>query len=412
MVMSKTLRLTAVCAHIGLGVAYGTVLAWKRKMQGEPFDRSLPLAMAIFRLSQQMGGLFPKVAQIVSTRFDLMSGYSIGLLANARDRLELAPTYSHVGRPSGQFIDRSITRIGSGAIAEVFLVESKKGHKYTLKERRPNIDLTIRTDISVLNSLSVLAGRIQLFKSLNISENIKLLSDLLKSQLDFIVERRNLIALRNNLADHVVVPRVFGKATEERIFMEYVEHLIDITDVERHEGRNLAARIMRLVYRMIFIDGLVHCDLHPGNIYIGIDSQLIIVDAGFCSRIGNDVRLDFREFFLAICLKRSEVLARTIIRYSTGGRLHDQEGSIAMHCANLVEKHSRLKAREFHLVSFIKDLYAIYSLHGLTMTSDFFSITYALVVVEGAVAKLDPDLDFQALALKFLIENRGEISDF
>ncbi|MEO9527397.1 AarF/UbiB family protein [Roseibium sp.] len=404
-----TIRIFSVIGHAGLGFAHGLVIARRRKRQDSPFDGSLPVAMAIDRLARKLGGLFPKLAQIVSTRHDLLSPDAITLLSRSCDRLDMQPAHSRKRKTAGCHGARTISIIGSGAIAEVFLTAPDKGESVVIKARRPAIDVLLASDIAVMNALAGLAGRTGLVKSLNLSANAALFSDLLSLQLDFAAESRNLKQLRSNLAGHATVPRVFATGGAERLYMQYLPRGNDLTDVTPEHGKRLAIDVMRLMYRMVFIDGLIHCDLHGGNIYLGEDGDIVIVDAGFCAHIAPVVRSDFREFFLAIGLKRAAILAELIIRYSTGPRAPDLQRRMTRQCTDLVDRHSGLKAGEFHLISFIKDLYKIYDCNGLTMTSDFFAIIYALLVVEGLVIRLDPELDFQALAFDFMIACRDQI---
>ena len=49
-------------------------------------------------------------------------------------------------------------------------------------------------------------------------------------------------------------------------------------------------RALRAVYQMIFNDGFVHCDLHPGNLYPMPDDTVVVVDAGFPRQLTDTAR--------------------------------------------------------------------------------------------------------------------------
>ncbi|OOO17861.1 AarF/ABC1/UbiB kinase family protein [Rhizobium sophoriradicis] len=402
-------RIFRIVTYLVGGAVLGFRATWQKQKIGDRFDSSLAFATVVAHLSYHLGGIFPKLAQILSTRYDLMSEDAIALLSRSCSQLRLAPALHHIDA-RGLELGGEIASLGAGAIAETFLVKTPEGINFVVKARRPGIDVVLRTDLAVIKTVANLANLLRICRSLNIEDNVRVLGELFLNQVDLEAERRNLRNLQANLGKWVRVPSVIEGGGSERIHMEYLPRGCEITAHDAVTRRHLAVSLLHLVYRMIFIDGFVHCDLHPGNIYVGEDGGLVIVDAGFCGSIDDAVRLDFREFFLAIGLKRAKILADIIIRYSTGAP--DPQGatiSIRNDCVVLLNKYSRLPSRAFRIVNFIRDLHQIYQKHRLTMTSEFFTIIYSLLVVEGTVTKLDGELDFQALAVQYMIDNREEI---
>src|SRR5438445_781675 len=53
-----------------------------------------------------------------------------------------------------------------------------------------------------------------------------------------------------------------------------------------------------LLFRMVFVDGLVHCDMHAGNLFVRPDGSLVLVDFGFVCELSPADRRAFTDFFL------------------------------------------------------------------------------------------------------------------
>src|SRR5260221_14377963 len=103
---------------------------------------------------------------------------------------------------------------------------------------------------------------------------------------------------------------------------------------------------------MLFVGGLVHCDLHPGNLYFDQDAELVILDAGFVIRLPEAVRLSFADFFINMAVGDGRACAQIVI---------DSAAQIAEDCdldgfrtglSELVEGASWSRSGDFDLPRF------------------------------------------------------------
>jgi predicted unusual protein kinase regulating ubiquinone biosynthesis (AarF/ABC1/UbiB family) len=90
---------------------------------------------------------------------------------------------------------------------------------------------------------------------------------------------------------------------ERVICMEFCDGLRRVTDprVDDDQAQGAVLTGVRALYRMLFCDGLVHCDLHPGNMLVSPGGYCVILDAGLITEVEDRSRYLFARFVRAIC---------------------------------------------------------------------------------------------------------------
>jgi len=187
--------------------------------------------------------------------------------------------------------------------------------------------------------------------------------------------------------------------------MEYVPGLVRITDPALDEETHRSAVIagLRGLYRMLFIEGLVHCDLHPGNILVGRDGMVVIVDFGFSARMRPFERAAFARLFLSIALGDGVTAAR-IVR-ETALRMPDNlsSASFEREIVQLIKAVAGQRAAEFLVSSFVSSLFKIQRKHNIYGSPGFTMAIFSLTVYEGVIRHRCADLDFQREAVPILL---------
>lgn len=153
---------------------------------------------------------------------------------------------------------------------------------------------------------------------------------------------------------------------------------------------------------MIFVDGFVHCDLHPGNLYFSPEGLVTLVDAGFAHRMSDRSRRTFAEFFFRMGTgneRRCADILLTTVEVPPSLDLDAFRADIAA----LVRANVGLRSRDFSLLEFSKELFEIQRRHALFANPEFVFPLLALLAMETAVKTAWPDTDFQEEAMPFLI---------
>lgn len=357
-----------------------------------------------------MGPAFVKAAQLLSARADVLPPRACDALARLYDRVRPRPG---VRGPAAVTVLRMLglpaataTLIGSGSIADVYGVSLADGREVAVKVRRPGVEQALTADLVLLDRLARLAARTPMLRGVPVTEIVTEVCDAIRAQLDLVREASFLDELRRSMGamPDVTIPAVDHElSTEDVLVMELVPDLLPRTPAEFADaaGKRAVRTALQAVYRMLFLDGVVHCDLHPGNLYPRPDGTVVIVDAGFTVRLSDTARERFAAFFY--CMSQGDGPACADIVLSTARSVPGSDVErFRAELTALVSGVAGLPASEFDLVGFATSLFDLQRRHGFYADPQFVFPILSLLVVEGVVRRFDPDVDFQRVAAPFL----------
>jgi len=366
------------------------------------------------RLLTALGPSYIKIGQLLSSRRDLLPDEicdALGRLTDAappphRARIERAVRRAYRTRPF-PFAQFDWTPIASGSIATVHLARTPAGREVAVKVRRPGIDRVMRRDFSLTGLAMGLLGSLPTMRSMPFAVMHRQVGRALLRQLDFTAERESLGALRDNLASlpGVRIPAPIDELCAEGIVaMEYIGGLTRFTpgDLDADERRGAVRAILAAVYEMLFVDGLVHCDLHPGNLYFDRDARLVILDAGFVVRLPGPVRESFADFFINMAMGDGRTCARIVVESAERIAPDADLKGFRADLAGLVDETAGARSGEFSLARFAGRLFGLQRRYGIYPAPEFAFPLLSLLVVEGMIKTFDAEVDFQAEAVPVL----------
>ena len=256
------------------------VVGWTLMRLG---GRSLAARQAFFgecvlNLFRRLGATFIKVGQIMSTRPDLLPPHIIQALAKLQDDVGPFP-FAQVrttieedfGRElSSLFTEFSPLPIASASVAQVHKARLPSGELVAVKVRRPDIEELCTFDLGVMRLYARVLELIPSLRLLAPLDSVEQFGRAIRMQLDFTVEAQNNRRFTRNFATlpEVCLPRLYDDLCSRRVLvMEFIDG-VKILDFKRSgvEPRRLGLLGFRVMLKMIFADGFVHADLHPGNI--------------------------------------------------------------------------------------------------------------------------------------------------
>jgi ubiquinone biosynthesis protein len=370
-----------------------------------------PAAIIADRLAwacERLGPTFIKIGQLLSTRVDIIPPAACQALARLRDRLpSIAVPVVALGIPAS-LVDRiaggveGLSPVAAGAVACVYHATLRDGRQVAVKVRRPGIARVIDRDLKLFRHGARLCQRLPGLRGAPLVDVVGQLGDALLAQLDFLGEARALRRLRDNLRDQRAV-RVPGVLEEfcrpDLLVMEYMPDLAR----QGPDRREAVVHALRAIYHMLFIDGFVHCDLHPGNLHPMPDGSVVIVDAGFFRQLADPERRAFAAFFYRMIRGEGAGCAEIVLSTVLGGAAgHDARGFRA-DMEELVRASTGSRIGEFDLVRFAVRLFAIQRKHGYYADPHFVFPILSLIVMEGTLRAACPDVDFQMEALPFVL---------
>ncbi|GAA4526198.1 ABC1 kinase family protein [Amycolatopsis samaneae] len=354
-----------------------------------------------------LGPAYVKAAQLLSTRADLLPPPVCRALHRLYDRVRPVPPRTAAPMLRSRLGATGTRLVGAGSVACVYRCVLPDGREVAVKVRRPGVDRSLPADLALFERGAALLARLPWLRGVPVTEIVTRLTASIRAQLDFRREAESLDGFRAALSSiaGVTVPAVDRElSTGDLLVMDFVAGLVrqgpgELDDAER--GRAVVTAL-RAVYRMLFLDGVVHCDLHPGNLYLRPGGTIVILDAGFTVRLTDEAREKFAAFFY--CMSQGDGEACADIVLSTAGDTPDADrGAFRAGLAALVTAHTGRRGGEFDLVSFATRLFDLQRRHGFHADPQFVFPILSLLVLEGTVREFHPDVDFQREAEPFLV---------
>ncbi|GGQ49173.1 ABC1 kinase family protein [Couchioplanes azureus] len=363
----------------------------------------------------RLGPTFVKSGQLLSTRSDLLSPAFCATLAQLTDRMAAMPA-ADVRRalaaayPDGRpwpFADFDYTPVASGSIAGVYRARLHDGRTVAVKVRRPGLDRQMSADFRLLGLLARLGERMPGLRGLPAQRMIDQVGPAVLNQLDLAREAVMLERLRRNLGAMVRIPATVPAAAGEGVLvMEFLDGLerFGPASFTRDQRSTIVKQILRAVFQMLFIDGLVHCDMHPGNLYLRPSGEVVLLDAGFVVELSPKVRKLFAQFFLNLALGRPDECVEIVLRSASALPAGADLRGFRRDLARLVRENHGKRAGQFRLGPFAARLFDLQRRSRISADPEFVFPLLSLLVLEGMINDFDVQVDFQAQSIPALFE--------
>ncbi|WP_242101937.1 ubiquinone biosynthesis regulatory protein kinase UbiB [Lysobacter sp. M15] len=384
----------------------------------EAMPRGVRLRMAL----QELGPIFVKFGQILSTRRDLVPPDVADELALLQDRV--APfdgeaarriVEQALGRPvSEAFTAFDTTPLASASIAQVHAAvlaatDGAPAREVVVKVLRPGIERQVAADIALLSNIAGIVDRTHpSADKIRPREIVAEIRHTLAAELDLQREGANASVLRRFWLDSpdLYVPEVIWSHTAERaLTMERVHGIpsddIVALDAAGIDRKALAAKGVRVFYTQVFRDNFFHADAHAGNIWVDAtrkdNPRFIALDFGIMGQLSSEDQYYLAENFMAIFNRDYRRIAE----------LHVQAGWMPSHIRideleaatrGVCEPYFTRPLSEISLAEVLMKLFRTAQRYELTLQPQLILLQKTLLNIEGVGRQLDPKLDIWAVA--------------
>ncbi|MFI7445619.1 AarF/UbiB family protein [Nonomuraea indica] len=408
----RAVRLAARAAGASLHIGSMWVLDRLRSGTVRAQERA---TRRLVRHLERMGPTYVKFGQMLASRADLFPAHVTRRLAALHDDVtpmgteEFARQLARAVRQEPRLgrlkvLDRCI---GSGSIACVYEALDPDGGLLAVKLQREGVAESMSIDLALLTALTRVAERLPAAGGAPLADLVGYMSRALYGQIDFFREAAHLRRLAAGLAryDEITVPAVHGEYTcAAALVTDLVPGLANDppAGVDPATRDRVASRVLDAVGSMIFKDGFVHCDLHPGNIYIRADGTVVILDAGYCVEMPETVQHALRDFFVNLALRNGLRCGEIMYDSAFPGGPPARHGAadrraFAGAIAELVRAATEPGGR-FDLADFGPRVFDAQNAFGVHPPADFAFPLMSLMIVEGTLRRWWPDLEIPGAA--------------
>lgn len=383
--------------------------------------KPLPRGVAVRKSLEELGPIFVKFGQALSTRPDILPKDVAMELSKLQDNV---PAFSvnivldiiknTFGASAHDiFADFDETPLASASIAQVHAATLKTGEKVVVKILRPNIKKIIDKDIRILKTIANLADKysseLRRFKPKEIViEFEKSITD----ELDLHREAANCSQLRRNFYNSplLYVPNIYWDyVSPNTLVMERI-YGIPVTQMEKLKQYNinlkkLAERGLEIFFTQVFRDCFFHADMHPGNIFVAFNNpeepQYICVDFGIIGTLTDSDKRYLAENLLAFFNRDYKKIANLHIAsgwVNKDTRVDEFESAIRTVCEPIFEKP--LKDISFALM--ILKLFQVARKFDMQVQPQLVLLQKTLLAVEGLGRQIYPELNLWNTAKPYL----------
>jgi ubiquinone biosynthesis protein len=230
----------------------------------------------------------------------------------------------------------------------------------------------------------------------------------LSQELDYHAEAANMERFRRNFEGHenIHIPEVHDElSTEQVLVMEFIEGRTfqDIVD-DGESTDGLVHSYFDIAYKMLFLDGFFHGDLHPGNVLILEDDRLGILDCGMVGRLSPSRKDKVIDILYAVINEDLEGVARTVYALAIPEGHVDYPAFEADAIAIAERYLVGVPMSQIHIGELFSALVAGASKHKIRMPTDFTMMFKAILTTEGLAKAIAPNVDPVEIAKPYITQ--------
>ncbi|MGL6315244.1 ubiquinone biosynthesis regulatory protein kinase UbiB [Vibrio sp. WXL103] len=373
---------------------------------------------------QELGPVWIKFGQMLSTRRDLLPSHIADPLAELQDnvpafdgklaRMQIEAVLG--GELEQWFSDFDEVPLASASIAQVHTAKLKDtGREVVLKVIRPDIRSVIEADLKLMYRMARLVAKmLPEARRLKPVEVVREYEKTLLDELDLRREAANAIQLRRNFegSEELYVPEVITEFSNQTVMVSERIYGYQVSDIEglRANGTNmklLAERGVTVFFTQVFRDSFFHADMHPGNVFVvkqhPENPKWIGLDCGIVGTLNSDDKRYLAENFLAFFNRDYRRVAELHVESGWVPRetnVDEFEVAIRIVCEPIFAK----PLCEISFGHVLLNLFNTARRFNMEVQPQLVLLQKTLLYVEGLGRQLYPQLDLWDTAKPFLEE--------
>lgn len=385
---------------------------------GKADEPQLPTPTVLRNILIDLGPVYVKLGQLLSTRPDLLPADYIEELSTLQDAVPPVGwseveviIRQQLQRPLEEtFAKIELQPVAAGSIAQTHRATLTDGREVALKVQRPGIDAVVDQDIALIQGLADLVMRTDLGQDYDIKAIAAEFTKALEDELDFTIEAGYADRLRRNLSQSrwfdptkIMVAQVFWELTTPKLMvMEWLDGkpLLSATLLSDENGNSPTATrdavttlLFRAFFQQIYIDGFFHADPHPGNLFYLKDGRVALLDCGMVGRLDPRTQQILTEMLLAIVDIDAQRCSQLTLQLA--------EATQPVNMSRLEQDYDRMLRKYYNLslseINFSQVFYEVLQVgrnNKIRFPSNMGLYAKTLANLEGVARQFNPEVNF------------------
>ncbi|MDJ0676071.1 MAG: AarF/ABC1/UbiB kinase family protein [Calothrix sp. MO_167.B42] len=385
---------------------------------GKADEPQLPTPAVLKNILLDLGPVYIKLGQLLSTRPDLLNADYIQELSTLQDEVPPVPWLDVeivIRRQLQTTVSETFTTINpepiaAGSIAQIHRATLLGGKEVALKIQRPGIDATVAKDIALIQGIADLVARTEFGQIYEIKSIAEEFCQALEAELDFTREASFTEKLRRNLSQsswfdpqQIVVAEIYWNFSSPKLLvMEWINGTpllsanldnINIDEDKITRQKAITTLLFRAFCQQIYVDGFFHADPHPGNLFYLPDGRIALLDCGMVGRLDPRTQQILIEMLLAIVDLDVQRCAQLTLNLATSTQ-PVVLSSLESDYDRMLRKYYNLSLSQLKFSQVIYEILQIARNHKIRLPSNMGLYAKTIANLEGVARTLNPELNF------------------
>ncbi len=403
---------------------------WRKKRNAYPSTEAgrAELSARLRKGAENLGPTFIKLGQIISSGEGLFPKELVDEFKKCRDQVPAEPfrvVREIVEADLGASIETVFSYfdrrpLAAASIAQVHVARLRSGEDVVVKVQRPDVATLVRRDLAALAWLAPhLVGRIPVAALANPPALVELFAETIVEELDFRLEGANMIDVAGVIHqlghNSYVVPRPHPVHVTRRVLVMERLSGYNFDDVDGMQAGGIDTEEVIRSGMVAFMEGamvhgIFHGDLHGGNLFVLADGTTALLDFGIVARLSQERRLAFLRLMLGAMT--NDVMGQMAALRDLGALPADTDLKAVVKDLGLdLPPIDPTTLTGDELVREVQRVVKALLGYGARLPKELMLYVKNLVFLDGAIARLAPDLDLlaevQTIALVFA-QRHGE----
>ncbi len=364
------------------------------------------LPFAIAEVLDQMGGVFVKFAQVLSTKKDMLPAHYIEAFSSLHDQVQplsqgelKAIIDSKIGNLNDTYAAFDMKPIAAASIGQVHLAQlHSTGEQVVVKILRPQVKQKMAVDLDLLiQFVSWLSQRSDKMKRLGLIQLAEGFKQNLMEETDFDIEALNTNLLSKAFLEHHIpirIPKIYAEYSNKQVLtMEYIKG----SSFTQAVSPEVSEMIMHAFLNQILIIGIFHADPHPGNLLLTVDGEVALIDFGSVGYLSDEERNGMLGFLIGYGNGDTKQMAQGLIHVCEDQHLLDERlmeqrlSRLLMEASFSSDPTSVMMKR---LMGMITDM-------GISLKPTVAGAFRAIITLDGTLSSVDPTFSLSAASQSY-----------